>query len=125
MKHLLLVGLGGFCGSVLRYGVGLWVATWKLQFPLATLLVNLLGCFCIGILGALIEKKLGISQELRLLLITGFLGGFTTFSAFGLDALSLLREGKIAPALLYIGLNVFGGLLLVWLGFVLVRPKVL
>ena len=111
LKQMLLVALGGACGSVIRYKVSGLVlhhtTTW--QFPLGTFLINVLGCFAIGILGALAEQHDLFSPGTRLLLFTGVLGGFTTFSAFGYETVFLLRRGIIQVALLYSGLSVLVG----------------
>ena len=119
MKQLILVGLGGALGSLSRYGVGLALASWAgMSFPFGTLLVNVLGCFLIGLaLGAGWTPD----QPLRLLLVTGFLGGFTTFSAFGGETIELFRAAAPARALLNIAANVVLGLLATWLGFSLVK----
>lgn len=108
----LYVALGGALGSVLRYLCGLWV-----QQPWATLTVNLLGSFLIGV--CVVYFASGENSLLRLLLVTGILGGFTTFSAFSLDSLQLLQLGEWSRASLYIFGNVLGGLLACWLGFLL------
>ena len=121
MKQLFLVGIGGFIGSVSRFKLGLWLAA---QFPgalpVATLAINLTGCFLIGILAALSEKRGILTAEARLLLMTGVLGGFTTFSTFGLETFQLLRGEKAGLALFYIGLSVMGGILMVAIGWQLV-----
>ena len=117
MKQALLVGLGGALGSVLRFQtVALAARIWP-AFPGGTIAVNLLGCFLIGLLGALADKRGVISEEARLLLVTGLLGGFTTFSAFGLDTWKLAQAGKHLPALGNVLLSVLGGLAMVWLGW--------
>lgn len=108
-----MVAAGGALGSVLRYFCGLWV-----QQPWATLTVNLLGSFLIGVCALYFSS--GEHPLLRLLLLTGILGGFTTFSAFSLDTLQLLQMGEWGRALLYVFGNVVGGLLACWGGFVLV-----
>lgn len=126
VKQLLWVGLGGFCGSILRYQIGLGLTRFSGAFPLATLTINLTGCFLIGILAALGEKRGILTSETRLFLMTGFLGGFTTFSTFGLETFALLRAAKPGLALLYIGLSVSGGVLMVALGWQIVQwwPRV-
>src|SRR5690606_39961247 len=105
MKQLLLVGLGGFAGSVARYRLGGWLLhlTAQERFPWSTFAVNVAGCLLAGLLAGLAEKHALFGPDARLLLFTGLLGGFTTFSAFGLDALFLLRRGDLATALLYAG----------------------
>ena len=118
MKPFLLVAMGGALGSLGRYAVGL-AATWAgTSFPLGTLLVNVLGCFLIGLA---LAAGWASDQPLRLLLVTGFLGGFTTFSAFGGETIELFRAAAPARALLNIGANVLLGLLATWLGFSLVK----
>ena len=103
MIQALLVAVGGAIGSLLRYYVGQW--TLRLMgpaFPWGTLAVNVVGCFVIGVFAELIARKFNASVELRLLLITGFLGGFTTFSAFSLDAISLFERGEAVAGGIYI-----------------------
>lgn len=118
MTNILLVGVGGFVGSVLRYLVGGYVQETvnRLDFPYGTLTVNLIGCFVIGFLAQLGEKYGAFSTESRSLIFIGVLGGFTTFSSFGNETVNLMRQGHIANALLNVGANVVLGLLLVWLG---------
>lgn len=103
MNHILLVAFGGALGSVCRYLVG--VGALRLMgpsFPWGTLTVNVAGSFAIGVLAELIVARFGASAELRLLLITGFLGGFTTFSAFALDAVTLFERGASLAATSYL-----------------------
>jgi CrcB protein len=122
MKQLLLVGLGGFAGSVARYRLGGWLLhlTAQERFPWSTFAVNVAGCLLAGLLAGLAEKHALFGPDARLLLFTGLLGGFTTFSAFGLDALFLLRRGDLATALLYAGGSVVVGLAAAWIGWKLV-----
>lgn len=105
-SNLLWVGLGGFVGSVLRYGVGAGIAALTaarggMRFPLATLAVNVAGSLLIGILLRHVEQ--GSAQHL--LGVVGFCGGFTTFSTFSLESVRLLREGHTSAALLYIAVS--------------------
>lgn len=117
MKQALIVGLGGFIGSIGRYKLGGVIlhhtASWR--FPLSTFAVNVIGCFVIGALAALVEHRDLFSPETRLFLFTGLLGGFTTFSAFGYECAFLLRRGETGIALAYAGLSVVCGLAAVWL----------
>jgi CrcB protein len=117
MKQMLMVGLGGFIGSIGRYKLGGVIlhhtASWR--FPLSTFAVNVLGCFVIGALAALVEHRDLFSADTRLFLFTGLLGGFTTFSAFGYEGVFLLRRGEIGIALAYAGLSVLCGVAAVWL----------
>ena len=127
MKGILLVGLGGFIGSVARYKLGGLVLHLSAQerFPYSTFAVNLLGCLAIGLLAGLTERYELFGPGTRLFLFTGLLGGFTTFSAFGLDALLLLRRSEFLVAALYAGASVVLGITAVWLGlkFISVFPR--
>lgn len=123
MKAALLVGAGGFVGSVLRYWMAAWVfrALGKSWFPLGTLAVNVLGCFAIGLLGGVAEQRRLFVQDLRLFLFIGVLGGFTTFSAFALETNLLLRDSRFFAAWLNIALQVILGLLAVRVGLTISR----
>jgi CrcB protein len=117
MNNVLLVGIGGFIGSALRYLLGGYVQqSSKSIFPYGTLAVNVLGCFVIGFLSQLAENRGAFSSEARTFIFIGILGGFTTFSSFGNETLNLARDGEMLNAFANIGLNVFLGLLAVWLG---------
>lgn len=118
MKDILLVGLGGFLGSVARYKLGGLVLhlTAQERFPYSTFAVNVAGCLAIGLLAGLAERHELFGPGARLFLFTGLLGGFTTFSAFGLDAMFLVRRGEPAMAALYAAASVVLGLAAVWLG---------
>jgi CrcB protein len=103
MMNVLLVALGGAVGSVCRYLVGVWTLRWfGSSFPWGTLAVNVIGCFAIGLLTEMIARRFDASAELRLLVVTGLIGGFTTFSAFSLDAISLYERGATAAAASYV-----------------------
>ncbi|RPD85517.1 fluoride efflux transporter CrcB [Luteimonas sp. 100069] len=124
MQRLMLIALGGAFGSVCRYGLSLWTlqlaganASTSLRFPLGTLTVNLLGCFVAGLLAGGIVRHEWFTPDVRVMLLVGVMGGFTTFSAFGLDTLALLRRGDIAMAGLYIAASVLCGLALAALGW--------
>lgn len=118
MFNVLVVGVGGFIGSALRYLISGWVQqlSKSLDFPYGTLAVNLVGCFVIGFLGQLAEARGVFASETRLLVFIGVLGGFTTFSSFGNDTLNLARSGQMFNALTNVAVNVIFGLMLVWLG---------
>jgi CrcB protein len=115
---LLLVGLGGGLGAVARYWLSGVVqeALRNVTFPYGTLTVNVLGCLIIGGLSYLGEARGVLTQEARLLLITGFLGGFTTFSTFGNETVGLARGGESGPALANVAAHVALGLGAVWAG---------
>lgn len=122
MKAILLVGLGGMIGSVARYKAGGWLLHQTLleRFPWSTFAVNVAGCLAAGVLAGLVEKHDLFAADTRVFLFTGLLGGFTTFSAFGLDAIYLVRRGELMTAVSYAGLSVIVGIAAVWLGFRLV-----
>jgi len=125
MTHVLLVAAGGALGSVLRYFTGL--AALRLMgpnFPWGTLTVNIAGGLFIGVFAELIAHKFGATAELRLFLITGALGGFTTFSAFSLDAVTLIERGAPVLAGVYIGASVLLSVFAVFAGLALVRAMV-
>lgn len=119
MRSILLVALGGAVGSVVRFKLSdvVFQHTVEWRFPLSTILVNIVGCFIVGVLGGLVVKADLFSPEVRALLFTGILGGFTTFSAFGLEAFYLVRRGEYFVAGTYLVLSVVVGLLVLWLGF--------
>ncbi len=110
-----LVGIGGALGSIARLICSRWLGLTVNGFPLGTLFVNWLGCFLIGCCWAFLKADPKYSS-MRLLLITGFLGGFTTFSSFGWESLQLFTEGKWKLALSYILLSNVIGIILVFLG---------
>lgn len=120
MQAVLLVGAGG---AVARYGMSIFVGRfWAAGFPLATLLVNIVGSFLMGVLiGALARVMPQMSNEIRLFVAVGILGGFTTFSSFSLDAIVLIERGELAQAFLYIGLSVVICLAGLYLGLLITR----
>ena len=119
MNQILLVGLGGALGAIARWKLGGWLLHLTVQekFPYATFAVNVAGCLAIGILAGLAERHDMFGQATRLFLFTGLLGGFTTFSAFGLETLYLLRRGEPLIAALYVVASVVAGLAAVWAGW--------
>lgn len=120
--NFVMVALGGALGSVLRYLMSLLIAqVLPAYLYIATLLVNIIGCFLIGCAFAWFVLRPDVTDLTRLLLMTGFLGGFTTYSTFSLDALRLLNGGQTLLALLYMGVTLFGGLLATWLGIALIK----
>ena len=122
IKNFLIVGLGGAVGSMLRYAVQkFFQAQTAAAFPTGTLLVNIAGCFLIGILWSLVSRSLTWNDEMKLLLMTGFCGGFTTFSAFTLEGIGLLKENRTALFVIYLTASVVGGLLATFIGIRIVK----
>ncbi|MFA5574576.1 MAG: fluoride efflux transporter CrcB [Brumimicrobium sp.] len=122
LKQILLVGLGGGLGSVLRYLTSIITEKYNTNlFPLATFTANILGCLLIGLLIGVIGQNVQENQNLKLLLITGFCGGYTTFSAFSSENFSLLQNHNYWIAIIYIGASVIVGVFAVWLGFVIAK----
>src|SRR5215468_3938654 len=106
-RNILLVGLGGLLGSIARYLVTvLFAGQFATSFPLATFVVNISGCFIIGILFALSERGSGLSPEWRIFLTTGFCGGFTTFSTFSYESIKLIQDGEFFYLGMYVVLSV-------------------
>ena len=118
LKNLLLVGLGGFAGSVARYLLSKLLNS---NLPWGTLLVNVGGCFLIGLFYALADNGNLSSQATKLLLTVGFCGGFTTFSTFINENFMMLKAGELLTTLLYICCSVLLGFAAVWFGYWLVR----
>ncbi len=116
IQNLLLVALGGALGSMGRYILSKWLE--NATFPWATLAVNIIGSLLIGLLIGLIAKDV-LSSEVKLLLVTGFCGGFTTFSTFANESLSLMRAGDVVLSAIYIGGSVFLGILAVYVGLLI------
>jgi CrcB protein len=118
LKQVILVALGGALGSAARFKLGGFVLhhTESWNFPLSTFLVNLIGCFIIGLLAALAEHHDLFSMSARAFLFTGILGGFTTFSAFAYESAFLLRRGLLTTSLSYVLLSVACGLVAVVIG---------
>lgn len=121
MKILLLVGAGSFLGGAARY----WISQWMQQrftysFPYGTFTINIIGCLAIGLILGWVEKG-NLSLDWKFFLATGICGGFTTFSAFSWEILTLMKQGQTPQALLYIGVSVILGLLATWLGWQVTR----
>ena len=122
MLHLILVAVGGAIGASLRHLVNL--ASLRLVgpgFPWGTMAVNVAGCFAMGVFVELLARRFNASNELRLFIATGVLGGFTTFSAFSLDFAVLWERGAALPALAYAITSVVGSILALFLGLWLAR----
>jgi len=118
----LMVFIGGGIGAALRHGVNIGSARLLgTSFPYGTLTVNIVGCLAMGLLAGYLAFKGDVGQHWRLFLTTGILGGFTTFSAFSLDAALLYERGEIGPAAIYILASVFMSLVAVFAGLALMR----
>ena len=118
MHPIVLVGVGGFIGAVLRYLMSGIVQnlTQSVTFPHGTLAVNITGCFLMGIFSHLIEFQAGMTSEMRLFLMVGLLGSFTTYSTFSHETLNLLQDHGLSLALINIGTHIILGLSAVLLG---------
>ena len=118
MQRVLLIALAGLVGTVARFGLsGMMAKRYGEAFPSGTLLVNLLGCFFAGLFYQLFEDRLSMNEGVRAVLMIGFLGGFTTFSAFGLQTFELLKDGALGLAMLNMLVSNVAGLCLVWVGY--------
>lgn len=122
MKNLIAIAAGGAVGSVLRY----WLSTWVYAlagrgFPYGTLVVNVLGCFAVGVLFVVLLERLSDDTVLRAGLLIGLIGGFTTFSTFSLETFNLIEEGEWLKALLNMAGSVVLGLGATWIGVLLGR----
>lgn len=131
LTNMLLVGAGGFAGSITRYIVavliqqsesktGFAITLKQSRIPIATMVVNLLGSLIIGYLASHLRKET-MSNSLWLLLAIGFCGGFTTLSTLSYEALTLLQEGSYTTAFVYVAVTVIAGLLFCWVGLALGR----
>lgn len=118
MQKILLVGVGGFFGAVLRYLISGYVQnlSQSISFPYGTFVVNIIGCFLIGVLSHLVESQAGVSSEMRLLLMVGLLGSFTTYSTFSNETINLLQDQALFLAVINIGAHLVVGLSAVLLG---------
>ncbi len=123
MLNILFVGVGGFFGSMGRYLLSgaVYQLFPNLHFPIGTTVVNVLGCFLIGFTSALVEFRNLLSPEVRVFLMIGVLGGFTTFSTFGYETIALLRDGAFLTGLANVLIQVIFGISAVWLGYSVVR----
>ena len=117
LRSMLMVAMGGAVGSAMRYLISKIMQDWlPAVFPFGTFAVNLLGCLVIGILYGLVEQNMLGNNNLKLLLITGLCGGFTTFSTFSHEGLSLVQQGHLSYAILYVGGSACLGMMMVLIG---------
>lgn len=122
MQKIFLIGLAGLVGTLGRYGLsGIVERRLGETFPAGTLVVNLIGCFVAGLLFYLFQERVPASQTMRAAVMIGFLGGFTTFSAFGLQTFTLLKQGQLGFALINVAASNVFGLLMVWAGYSLAK----
>lgn len=122
MSKLLWIGIGAFVGANLRYLLQTWATgRWGPDFPYGTLIINVSGSLILGFFITLVTQRVAMSPEWRAFVAVGLLGGFTTFSSFTVETLNLLQMGRWLPAGLYVGGNVFLGLIGAYLGIVLAR----
>ncbi|ETN95218.1 CrcB protein [Zhouia amylolytica] len=121
MREFLWIFLGGGLGSVVRFLVSKLVYTSSYNFPLSTFTVNVIGSLVIGLLTGLASKNFGLSQSFLLFTVTGFCGGFTTFSTFALENVSLLKQGDYLNFILYTIGSIIFGILAVFLGFIITK----
>ena len=119
MKEIAIVFIGGGFGSALRFGVGKLFILSMSKFPMATFLVNIIGCFLIGLLLAYFSKS--ENSFYKLLLVTGFCGGFTTFSTFSYETILLLKNNQITLAAIYIISSLLLGLIATFVGYLLMN----
>jgi CrcB protein len=118
IERILIVGIGGFIGSALRYVLGDWLNRIRegASFPYETLVINVAGCLAIGALAGIAECRGILGDTTRAFLFIGLLGGFTTFSTFGYETFQLLRDGQMAVAATSISLQILLGVGGVWAG---------
>ena len=122
IRNILLVGLGGGLGSMARYGCQRWFSLYYPgSFPWGTFAVNIIGCFLIGIFWGLSFRSFESNENWKLFLMTGICGGYTTFSAFTLEGIGLIKEQKMALFFLYIAASVLLGLAATFAGMKLIR----
>ena len=119
MRQIIIIGLGGATGAILRYLVSGWIQRLSDTplFPYGTLGVNVLGCLAIGLLGGWADNAEMFSPSARLFLLIGLLGGFTTFSTFGYETMALLRDKAAFAAMMYVGLHLLLGFAAVAVGY--------
>jgi len=122
LKVALLIGTGGFAGTVARYFVQLFIQRWSQSlFPWGTFTVNILGSFLIGVFYAMSERSNLLTPEIRLMLTVGFCGGFTTFSSFSYNIFNLVKDSGMIANFIYIAGSILFGVLAVYLGIIFTK----
>jgi len=122
MQKVLFIGLAGLVGTLGRYWLSGWIGRkFGETFPTGTVVVNLAGCFLVGFLYHSFEERQLVDPIIRSAVLIGLLGGFTTFSSYGIQTFTLLKDGEFAFALLNVFISNFCGLLLVWTGYTLAK----
>lgn len=121
MLNCVIVGIGGFIGTVCRYLIGLLPIETNSGFPVKTLMINVLGSFVIGLITALAVKNKGLNEQIILMLKVGVCGGFTTFSTFAYESTDLIKSGHAGIALAYVCTSIVLGVLAVFAAQMLVR----
>lgn len=117
MKQLFIIGMGGFLGTIARFGVSKLNVHWHFfSIPIGTLIVNVVGSFIIGLVISLSQKNGIINTNLQLFLTVGICGGFTTFSSFSMENMQLIQNGQIMTALFYATISIIAGFIAVYLG---------
>ncbi len=118
LRNILLAGLGGSIGTVIRYGISHLIRTPR--FPFATLSINIIGSLCIGVVFGLAVRDSNFENNWKVFFASGICGGFTTFSAFSIENLQMLQQGKYVLSLTYIACSIIAGIFAAWIGYRLV-----
>ncbi|MBF0458302.1 MAG: fluoride efflux transporter CrcB [Nitrospirae bacterium] len=117
MAEYLIIGIGGFIGAIARYALALWITgKWGKVFPLGTFVINVSGSFLIGLVMSTLAARNIVDPHWRLFIVVGFLGAYTTFSAFEFEIGSLLKQGEMFAAMLYMSLSVIVGFIALKIG---------
>jgi len=125
MGRILLIGFAGLVGTLSRYCLaGMFGRRFGESFPIGTIIINVVGCFLAGLLFYVLQERTLVNETVRLAIMVGLLGGFTTFSAFGLQTFTLFRDGEVLLAFANLIVSNVLGLFFVWVGFLLARAVV-